>query len=107
MRIISTKQILILGMILLSGSIFGQTTLQGIVTDSLTQEALIGASVVLVGTSQGSATNLDGEYKIPNIAEGTYKIRVSYVGYQTKIIDFPFKARIERSNYSFNYRPAG
>ena len=92
MRIISTKQLLILSMLLmLSGSILGQSTLHGIVADSLTHEALIGASVVLVGTSQGAATNLDGEYKIPNIAEGTYQIRVSYVGYETKTISMPFK----------------
>lgn len=92
MRIISTKKLMILSMLLiLSGSIFGQATLHGLVTDSLSHEALVGASVVLSGTSQGSATNMDGEYKIPNIAEGTYKIKVSYVGYETKIISFPFK----------------
>jgi TonB-dependent receptor len=92
MKIISTKQLLILSMLLmLSGSILGQSTLHGIVADSSTHEALIGANVVLVGTSQGSATNLDGEYKIPNIAEGTYQIKVSYVGYETKIISLSFK----------------
>lgn len=92
MRIISTKQLLILSVLLmLSGSIMGQSTLHGIVADSLTHDMLIGASVVLVGTSQGAATNLDGEYKITNIAAGTYKIRVSYVGYETKTINFPFK----------------
>jgi TonB-dependent receptor len=92
MRIISTKQLLILSMLfMLSGSILGQSTLHGIVADSSTHESLIGANIVLVGTSQGAATNLDGEYKIPNIAEGTYQIRVSYVGYETKIINLTFK----------------
>ena len=45
----------------------GSYTVQGIVTDSLTKEALVGASITIVGTSQGAATNLDGEYKIQNI----------------------------------------
>jgi TonB-dependent receptor len=76
---------------MLSGSIMGQSTLHGIVADSSSKEALVGASVVLVGTSQGAATNLDGEYKIPNIAEGTYTVRISYVGYETKDIRFPIK----------------
>jgi TonB-dependent receptor len=92
MKIISTSQILFVGMLLiLSGSIFGQTTLQGVVTDSLTHESLIGANVILVGTSQGASTNLEGEYKIPNITEGTYKIKVSYVGYHTKILNLSVK----------------
>ena len=52
---------------------------------------MVGASVVIIGTSQGTATNLAGEFKIPNIAEGDYRIRVSYVGYHTKIIDFTLK----------------
>ena len=89
MRNISAKLMIVL--LISSVSIFGQTTLHGIVTDSLSQEALIGASVVIVGTSQGAATNLAGEYQIPNITEGIHKIRVSYVGYRTKIIDFSFK----------------
>jgi len=92
MRIISTKKLLILSMLLmLTGSTFGQASLHGIVTDSLTNEGLIGASIVLVGTSQGAASNMDGEYKITNIAPGSYKIRVSYVGYETKTISYTFK----------------
>jgi len=104
MRNISAKLMIVL--LISSVSIFGQTTLHGIVTDSLSQEALIGASVVIVGTSQGAATNLAGEYQIPNITEGIHKIRVSYVGYRTKIIDFSFKGA-DRCSYSFNYRPKG
>jgi TonB-dependent receptor len=93
MRIISTKKILTFSMLLmLFGSIFGQSTLKGVVTDSLTHDKLIGASVVLVGTSQGVATNLDGEYKIPNVSEGTYNIKVSYIGYETKTISISFKS---------------
>jgi len=78
MKITTTRLIMLINMILiLSGINFGQATLQGIVTDSLTHEQLFGASVILVGTSQGEATNINGEYKIPNIAAGTYKIKIS------------------------------
>lgn len=89
MRIYSTRQILFVCMLLiLSGSIFGQTTLQGIVTDSLTHESLIGASVVLLVTSQGASTNIDGEYKISNITIGIYKIKISYIGYHTETFNY-------------------
>jgi TonB-dependent receptor len=94
MKINSITKMLVLGILfMLSSSLFGQVTLQGIVTDSLTQEPLIGASILVVGTSQGAATNFDGEYKIQNITEGNHKLRVSYVGYLTKIIDLPISGK--------------
>ena len=87
MKIIITRKMLVLGVLfLISSRILGQATLQGIVTDSLTQEPLIGASVIIVGTSQGAATNFNGEYKIANIPAGEHGIKVSYIGYLTKII---------------------
>lgn len=92
MKIIFTKKMLVLGILFfISSRIFGQVTLEGIVVDSLTQEPLIGASVFITGTTQGDATNLNGEYKIHNIPEGNYKLRVSYVGYDTKTIDIALK----------------
>ena len=68
-------------------SIFSQNTLQGIVADSLTQESLVGATVYLVGTSLGSACNIEGEYRIPSIPDGKYTVRISYIGYKTKFLD--------------------
>ena len=92
MKILFTKRMLFLSILLFMASrMFGQVTLQGIVADSLTQEPLIGASVFLVGTSFGDATNIDGEYKIRNIPDGTYTLRVSYIGYETKFMKLPLK----------------
>jgi TonB-dependent receptor len=92
MKIIITRKILFLGVLFfISCRIFGQVTLEGIVTDSLTHESLIGASVSIVGTSQGAATNFNGEYKIANIPQGERTVRVSYIGYLTKNISISFK----------------
>ena len=44
-----------------------------------------GVNVVVVGTSQGSATDLEGEYYILNLRPGTYSVSVSMIGYQTTI----------------------
>ncbi len=77
--------------IFLTSTIFAQNTLQGIVVDSLSQESLVGATVYLVGTSLGSACNIEGEYKVTNIPDGTYQIRVSYVGYKSKFLKLSFK----------------
>lgn len=66
---------------------FGQGNMRGVVTDSLTKESLIGANVFLLGTSLGSATDIEGQYVINRIPEGEYKVKVSYVGYKSKVYD--------------------
>ena len=61
-----------------------QGVLRGTVTDSLNNNELIGANVFLVGTSLGSASNVEGKYSISNISEGNYTVKVSYIGYKSK-----------------------
>ena len=65
---------------------------QGIVTDSLTHEKLIRASLFFIGTSIGASTDIEGVFKIANVPDGNYKLRVSYVGYETKEIELNLKA---------------
>ncbi|MCS6796668.1 MAG: TonB-dependent receptor, partial [Raineya sp.] len=38
------------------------------------------------GTSMGSTTDIDGNFQITNIPEGTYTLVITYVGYETKEI---------------------
>ncbi len=58
-----------------SGSITGQ------VTDEETGEALVGANVVLDGTSMGAATDSDGMYFISGVSASTYTVTASVIGY--------------------------
>lgn len=57
--------------------------IKGIVTDLQSGEPLIGANVIVVGTSLGAATDVKGEYVIYNLNAGTYTLKASYIGYQT------------------------
>jgi len=57
----------------------------GLVTDAETGEPLIGANVIIVGSSFGSATDLDGNYTIMNMDAGTYELKASFLGFQTVI----------------------
>src|SRR5574341_2269451 len=84
MKTIFPKTIATLALLLIATTAFAQGSLRGVVTDSLTKEALPGANVFLIGTALGSATDLEGAYRIDRIPEGTYTLRVSYIGYQTK-----------------------
>jgi outer membrane receptor protein involved in Fe transport len=59
----------------------------GNVKDSQTGEAIVGASVMIEGTSQGAASNIDGYYVILNIPPGTYNLSISAVGYSKRRIE--------------------
>ena len=65
----------------------GVGKLSGKVIDAGTKEALIGANIVVLETSTGAATDLDGNYFILNITPGTYSVKVSYVGYAPKTLE--------------------
>ena len=62
---------------------FSQTgRISGKVIDMQTGEPLIGANILIVGTSLGAASDVDGEYLITSITAGEYNVRASYIGYQ-------------------------
>lgn len=67
---------LIFIMLLVTANVFAQGSLSGVVTDSLTHEKLVGVNVVLVGTGIGNATSIEGEYKIVNIPQRLFTVRV-------------------------------
>ena len=57
-------------------------TVKGVLTEDETGEAIPFANVVLDGTRYGNATDINGFYLINKMPEGTYTLRVRYVGYQ-------------------------
>lgn len=89
MKKISTNLLAALVFLLFSTSLFAQTgvgKMSGKVIDADTKEPLIGANIILLNTSLGAATDIDGNYFILNITPGTYEVKVSYVGYAPKTI---------------------
>lgn len=68
----------------LQPALLAQTgTLSGTISDAQTGEPLIGATVILEGTTTGAATNSEGRYLIEGIEPKTYNIKASYVGYRS------------------------
>jgi len=61
-------------------------TLKGIVRDSETLEPLIGVNIYLPQTEQGTTTLTDGTFTLKEISTGVYTVRISYVGYETKML---------------------
>ena len=63
----------------LSVSAFAQSTITGQVKDA-TGEPIIGASVLINGTSNGTVTDLDGNFSV-NVQPGA-TLTISYIGFQ-------------------------
>lgn len=64
-------------------------TLTGKVLDE-EKEGLIGATIMLEGTTKGTVTDFEGNYTISGIAPGTYKVSYSFVGYKTTTASVTF-----------------
>lgn len=62
-------------------------SIDGKVIDHKTQETIVGANVVIEGTTVGSSTDIDGNFLISNLKPGAYNIVVSFVTYKTQTIN--------------------
>ncbi len=68
--------------------VFAQNlTISGYVIDNKSEETLIGANVLVIGTNQGAATDMNGFFRITGISPGYFKLRITYIGYKEKIIE--------------------
>ncbi len=62
-------------------------SISGTITDAKTNEALIGANVIIKGTQIGAATDIDGKYTISGVKPGTYSVVLSFVTYKADTIN--------------------
>lgn len=63
-----------------------QTVVSGKITDKSTSDPLPGATVSITpngGKTRLGVSDMDGKYRIDNLAAGQYRIKVSYMGYKT------------------------
>ncbi len=60
-------------------------SIKGRIIGSDDKKVLPYASVMVVGTNNGTATDLDGIFFLRNVLEGKQQLKVSYVGYKTKV----------------------
>lgn len=59
-----------------------ERTVKGIVLDT-SGEPIIGATILLVGTTHGTLTDRDGEYSLPKVPQNAI-IGCSYIGYKSQ-----------------------
>jgi len=81
--------------------------ISGKVVDAQTGEPLLGANITIENTNLGAATLEDGSYYILNIPPGTYKVKASYIGYETMVVEKVI-VNIDRTTYlNFKLTPQG
>ncbi|MDD2952893.1 MAG: TonB-dependent receptor [Parabacteroides sp.] len=74
-----------LGLVLSGTLAMAQTSIKGTVVDD-TGEPVIGASIIVIGTSTGTVTNFDGSFSIA-APQGAKQVKISYVGMIPQTMD--------------------
>ncbi len=91
------KNILCIGLLLLSAGLFSQNNggIKGMVTDrAMNNEPVLMANVQLNGQEFIAQTNFHGNFEISNLSAGTYILMISYLGYETVEILVTIEANI-------------
>lgn len=74
---------LLLGLLGSTAATAQNESIEGIVRDAATQQALPGVNVVIVGTTYGTATDTNGRFVLSSIPVGDYRLTASFIGYTT------------------------
>lgn len=64
-------------------SAYTQTIVSGRITDRSTNEGIPGVNVIIKGTSDGTASDVNGQFTLASNTLPPFVIQVSYIGYQT------------------------
>lgn len=71
----------------LASSLIGQSAVvKGKVIDASNREPVMFANLFLSPVERGATTDLDGNFEISGLESGTYDLRISFVGFRTKIL---------------------
>ena len=81
------------GLVLSTGMALAKTTVTGKVVYKEDGEQVIGASVRIVGTKTGTATDVDGNFTLPNAIKDAV-LEISYLVMQTKTMKASAKMKI-------------
>ncbi|MBU1720617.1 MAG: TonB-dependent receptor, partial [Bacteroidetes bacterium] len=75
--------VLLCALVLLAENLYAQNgSISGEVIDKKSRETIIGANVILKGTTTGASTDLDGKFLISGLSPGKYSLEVSFISYK-------------------------
>ncbi|MGE5943194.1 MAG: TonB-dependent receptor [Flavobacteriales bacterium] len=86
-------------LLLAASSIYSQTGLNGVIINKDTNEPIPFANIYITQLEKGTTSDENGNYKITSIPNGTYKIVISIIGYETlsQAIKVPYSGALNFS----------
>jgi len=82
------KSINIVIMVSLTSAGLAQTgSIEGVVTDKNSREALPGVTIIIDGTTTGTSADIEGHFKIAGIKPGKYRLKATYISYNPFIAE--------------------
>lgn len=100
------KTIYLLVLLLFTTSIIAQNNFKALVISEKSKEILVGATAVITELNVIVTSNENGEIIFLNIPNGTYKIEVSYLGYDKKEKSFNFPLSDANKIFEFLLEPS-
>lgn len=79
-------------------------SLRGKVIDKIDKIPLIGANIFIIDTNLSVQTSADGEYYIKDLPKGTYRLVISFVGYETIQDTIHISTNNQEKNYLLNVK---
>ncbi|MDR9458399.1 MAG: carboxypeptidase-like regulatory domain-containing protein, partial [Salegentibacter sp.] len=98
------RKLLALALFLTTATIFAQGTITGTVIDSELNSPLPGATIMEVGTNNGTTTDFDGNFSL-DVNSATGSISISFVGYEKQTIRFNVAQGATQDLGEFNLNP--
>jgi len=80
------KNLIFILLLAVNTAVFGQIHLSGSLMDSETSMPIVGATVYIPKLEKGTVTDLDGKFRFSGLAEGTYDLVISSLGYSSTTI---------------------
>lgn len=68
-------------------SMLAQSTLKGIVSDAASGQPIPGANVVVEGSTNGTSTDMDGNFTLTNVKAGD-RLVFSFLGYSNQVVAY-------------------
>ena len=93
-RILSSTFILAF-VLLFSQMVIAQSGVKGVVRDAQTKETLVGANIVVSGTTEGVSADMSGKFQL-NLDPGMHTLVFTYTGYESTTVD----VNVEAGRYS-------
>ena len=89
----------LLALLLIGVQAFAQSAVSGKVTDE-SGEPCVGANVLIKGTTTGTMTDLDGNYSLPHVKQGSILV-FSSIGYSTQEVKVGTSSVIQGNRIKF------